>query len=37
MEEYFVKSGNVVSSDIEIRINDVAKLYQFIKGKINNL
>ena len=32
-----VFGGNVVDSDSTIKVNDVAKLYQFIKGKINNL
>ena len=37
MEDYFIEAGNVVNTDNEIRINDVAKLYQFIKGKLNSL
>ena len=37
MEEHFVLAGNVVDTDNEIKIGDVAKLYQFIKGKISGL
>jgi len=37
MEECYKEAGNVVSTDNEIKINDVAKLYQFIKKKISSL
>jgi hypothetical protein len=37
MDDCYVKAGNVVDNDNIIKVNDVAKLYQFIKGKISNL
>ena len=37
MEDYFIEAGNVVDTDNEIKIGDVAKLYQFIKGKLDSL
>ena len=37
MDDSYKEAGDVVGTDSQIKINDVAKLYQFIKGKINNL
>ena len=31
MEDYFVLAGNVINTDDEIKVGDVAKLYQFVK------
>ena len=36
MEEEFKNAANVVKDD-ELKINDVAKLYQYIKEKIKSL
>ena len=37
MEEHFATAGNVVDVDDEIKVGDVAKLYQYVKGKISSL
>ena len=36
-EDYFKEAGNVVSTDNEIKITDVTKLYQFARKKISSL
>ena len=37
LANYFVEAGNVVDNDKDIKINDVAKLFRYVNGKITKL